>query len=508
MDLMFLESRCKNTTFISIFALLNPDEMKFKLFLLTIVLLVTAQGFAQIPTDSDLSKYIVLGKYGTYYDQRVLLFESMPTSTSDIIFLGNSITDGAEWSEIFQNPNCKNRGISGDIIPGVLNRLRTVTEGQPAMVFLMIGTNDMAQGADNDSIARGVRTIVQRIKAESPNTHIVVQSILPVNDCYGMYSSHTKRWQDVAVINKMLRTVAIEEGVDYLDLYHDFIIDEEGKLDPHYSNDGLHLNGNGYALWKKIIEETYGTFPRPVYQSSKMPVWLNSGMGLNAVRFYDQGASPLHYWGIGANIHAGVSVAFDESLVSYNLRGLGNIAWSDATSQAYDFGIELGIEYLYRFYDADHLHLWVGGAINEDFAINYSPQLMNAALGQSFFFHLNADGMVQYDFANHHGAHNWCTAYAKISLPVLGVAGRPGFAYIDNYTESLVSSENNPNNRETLSIPFPGVGTDIGLYLNLLNNNKIGFSYRWDYLTTRHQGTYRFDHATHSLNLTYMFNVN
>ena len=481
--------------------------MKFKLFLLSTVLLLATRGFAQIPMNIDSTKYIVLGKYGTYYDQRVLLFESMPTSTSDIIFLGNSITDGAEWSEIFQNPNCKNRGISGDIIPGVLNRLSLVTEGQPTMVFLMIGTNDMAQGADNDSIARGVRTIVQRIKAESPDTHIVVQSILPVNDCYRMYSGHTKRWKDVAIINRMLRTMAIEEGVDYLDLYHPFV-NEEGKLDRYYSNDGLHLNGKGYKLWKGIIEENYGTFPRPVYQSSKIPVWLNSSTGFNAVHFYDQGASPLYYWGIGANIHTGVSVAFDESFISYNLRGLGNIAWSDASSQAYDFGIELGVEYLYRFYDIDNLHLWVGGAINEDFAINYSPQLMNAALGQSFFFNLNADGMVQYDFANHHGAHNWCTAYAKLSLPVLGVTSRPGFAYIDNYTESLVSSENNLKNRETLSIPFPGVSIDIGLYLNLLNNNKIGLSYRWDYLTTRHQGTYRFDHATHSLNLTYMFNIN
>ena len=68
----------------------------------------------------------ITGKFGTYYDQRESLFEAMPTSTSDIIFLGNSITDGSEWTELFHNPRCKNRGISGDIIPGVLNRLERV----------------------------------------------------------------------------------------------------------------------------------------------------------------------------------------------------------------------------------------------------------------------------------------------------------------------------------------------------------------------------------------------
>ena len=60
--------------------------MKFKHILFSVILLMTTQAFAQIT-----------GKFGTYYDQRELLFEAMPTSENDIIFLGNSITDGGEW---------------------------------------------------------------------------------------------------------------------------------------------------------------------------------------------------------------------------------------------------------------------------------------------------------------------------------------------------------------------------------------------------------------------------
>lgn len=63
------------------------------------------------------------------------------------------------------------------------------------------------------------------------------------------------------------------------------------------------------------------------------------------------------------------------------------------------------------------------------------------------------------------------------------------------------------SNRESFIMLVPGVSTDIGLFVNLLNNNKIGLSYRWDYLTTRHKGSYRFDHANHSVNVTYMFNL-
>ena len=471
--------------------------MKVRLFLFLAALLMATQSFSQIT-----------GKFGTYYDQRELLFEQMPTSSGDIIFLGNSITDGGEWSELFQNPHCKNRGISGDIIPGVLNRLETITKGHPAKVFLMIGTNDMNLGASNDSVANGVRTIVQRIKAESPKTHIIVQSILPTNDHYGYFSGHTKRYQDVPVVNGMLRQMAIEEDVDYLDLYHPFA-NEEGKLDIAYSNDGLHLNGKGYTLWKDIVEDTYGSFSRPVYKTGKKPLWLTASSGLNVADCFDEGASPLRYMGVGLKLRGGISMLRNEtSYIAFNLGGVANIAVSSTRTQAFDFGIDWDIEYLYRFYNVGDWHFWAGGSLSNYIAVNYSPALMNAALGYSLFlFNGNAEGVVQYDFAKYGGDHNMLTAYAKLALPLFNLANRPGFAYIDNATGHLTGNGASETNRETRLMGFPGVSTDIGLYVNLLNNNKIGVSYRWDYLTTRHVGTYRFDHANHSFNLTYMFNL-
>ena len=475
-------------------------KMKVRFLFLSLALMLATQGFAQNTP--------VFGKYGTYYDQRELLFERLSTSPGDIVFLGNSITDGAEWSEIFENPRCKNRGISGDVIPGVLNRLETITKGRPAMVFLMIGTNDMARGVSNDSIVQGVRTVVQRIKAESPETHIIVQSILPTNDCYGLFTGHTKRWQDVPVINEMIRTMAIDEGVDYLDLYHPFAT-EEGKLNPHYSNDGLHLSGYGYKKWKDVIENNYGSFPKPIYKPGKNQVWLHSGTGLNIVDCYDEGASPLPYFGVGLNVHPGISLLINN--VSYSwikFKGLGNITVSNVQTQAFDFGIELDMGSLYRFYDAGDLHLWAGGGLINYIDINYSSQLMNAALGYSYLNHLNAECLVQYDFAKYGGSHNFLTTYGKLSLPLFGLASRPGFAYIDNATGHLMGNEQAESNREAFVIGFPGVSTDIGLFVNLLNNNKIGVSYCWDYLTTRHKGIYRFDHANHSFNLTFMFNLN
>lgn len=46
-------------------------------------------------------------KYSTFYYQRATLFEELPVTSSDIIFLGNSITNGAEWAELFKNKHVK-----------------------------------------------------------------------------------------------------------------------------------------------------------------------------------------------------------------------------------------------------------------------------------------------------------------------------------------------------------------------------------------------------------------
>ena len=40
-----------------------------------------------------------------YNFQRRSLFEKLPVTSKDIVFLGNSITDGGEWNELLANPS-------------------------------------------------------------------------------------------------------------------------------------------------------------------------------------------------------------------------------------------------------------------------------------------------------------------------------------------------------------------------------------------------------------------
>ncbi len=193
-------------------------------------------------------------KYSTFYYQRATLFEELPVTSSDIIFLGNSITNGGEWAELFDNPHVKNRGISGDVCMGVYDRLDAILKGSPAKIFLLIGINDVDRGASADTIVERIGMIVDKIRKDSPSTKIYLQSVLPVSDHYKMFNGHTSRWQVVPEINKGLVRLAADRGVKYIDLYSHFIDNTTGKMNIKYTNDGLHLLGKGYKKWVGIVK--------------------------------------------------------------------------------------------------------------------------------------------------------------------------------------------------------------------------------------------------------------
>ncbi len=191
--------------------------------------------------------------FSTFYYQRASLLEKLPVDSTDIIFLGNSITNGGEWNELFPGLHVKNRGISGDRTYGVLERLRTILPGKPQKIFLMIGVNDLEHGASVDSVVAGIIRIVEQIKTESPSTTVYIQSLLPVNDQFGYFPKHTNKGTEIIEINKQIQKYCLEKELTYIDLYKFFKNEENEKMNPVYTNDGLHLKGDGYMLWKNII---------------------------------------------------------------------------------------------------------------------------------------------------------------------------------------------------------------------------------------------------------------
>jgi len=188
---------------------------------------------------------ILRGFLESHHAQRESAFEAFPIAPDDVVFLGDSITEGGPWEEMFPGVRARNRGIGGDTATSVLERLEQVTRGEPTKVFLMIGTNDLFRGASEDEIVADIEEILDRLKQESPDSEVYLQSVLP------RAADYRAR---VDALNVRLAEVAGERGCAWVDLYPHFLDEGTGAIREELSNDELHLLGPGYVLWREQIE--------------------------------------------------------------------------------------------------------------------------------------------------------------------------------------------------------------------------------------------------------------
>ncbi len=189
-----------------------------------------------------------------YYDQKLSMFEIMPDQEGEVIWMGDSITDGGEWSELFPHEKTLNRGISSDNTFGVLFRLTEITRRKPKKIFLLIGINDIARNIPDSVIIANYRKIISVIQQQTPQSHFYIQSILPTNNTFSEFKNHQNKKANIITINTALQKLCKEKNIVYVDLYSHFV-DESGKLASQFTNDGLHFTGEGYRKWKEVLIE-------------------------------------------------------------------------------------------------------------------------------------------------------------------------------------------------------------------------------------------------------------
>ncbi|MCM1152685.1 MAG: GDSL-type esterase/lipase family protein [Muribaculum sp.] len=187
-----------------------------------------------------------------YWKQRVSLFEVLPIDSCDIVFLGNSITDGGEFTELLDRKDVKNRGIVSDVIGGVEKRLDQVTRWHPRKIFLLIGINDVSHALSADKIAEKYEKLVKQIRKQSPQTQLYIQSVMPINNSFKRYKNLIGREKVIPLLNSKLERIAAQNGATYINLWP-ALEDGKGALQKAYTLDGLHLNGKGYQAWMKLI---------------------------------------------------------------------------------------------------------------------------------------------------------------------------------------------------------------------------------------------------------------
>jgi lysophospholipase L1-like esterase len=177
---------------------------------------------------------------------RVSQFEALPPSRPTIVMLGDSITDQGMWDEWFPHQSIANRGIGGDVSAQLLARLNSVPLSDATRhVFLLIGTNDLAQGVPIEQITSNIRALLDQVHQRAPQAQVLIQSVMPRK------ASYRRR---IIELNDQLRQLTIVPYTDYIDLWPD-LATPEGSLRPEFTVDQLHLNGRGYQAWVAVLQE-------------------------------------------------------------------------------------------------------------------------------------------------------------------------------------------------------------------------------------------------------------
>ncbi|PSN16572.1 lysophospholipase [filamentous cyanobacterium CCP5] len=149
-----------------------------------------------------------------------------------------------------------NQAISGENSGGLLRRLPLLDATNPETIFLMVGINDLIWGKSDAEFLRNAEAIAAYLRNAHPDAQLVVQSILP-------HGGEAATWEGrdrlqaippdlIRTVNSQLKAVAIETGVEFLDLYPLFV-NGDGYLRADLTSDGLHLNQDGYMVWRTAL---------------------------------------------------------------------------------------------------------------------------------------------------------------------------------------------------------------------------------------------------------------
>ena len=221
--------------------------MKIKFFILIILasLLVVAISSVicyqyNVFKKNEQNKEIL----NTYYNQKVEQFEQENKSAQDVdvVFLGDSITDGCDLKTYYPNYNALNRGIGGDTTFGLEKRLKvSAYDVNPKVVVMLIGANNYKTMFEN------YEDIVKDIQENLPNSKLVLISLTALGKDFGHLNPQLQE------NNKKIKEIADENNLIYVDMFTPLFDTETQKMFDDLSEDGVHPNDKGYNIISKEI---------------------------------------------------------------------------------------------------------------------------------------------------------------------------------------------------------------------------------------------------------------
>ena len=181
-----------------------------------------------------------------HYKNRVALFTEENKNYSpgevDVVFLGDSLTEGYDLDTFYPQYVTVNRGIGGDTTFGVWERLEvSVFALQPKAVVMLIGANNF------DTMFERYEDIVKSLRENLPDSHIVLISLTSMGKEWGRNN------QKAAFNNVKIKLIAERNGCTFVDMYSPLLNEETDEIFPEYTSDGGHLTAEGYQVFTDTL---------------------------------------------------------------------------------------------------------------------------------------------------------------------------------------------------------------------------------------------------------------
>jgi lysophospholipase L1-like esterase len=169
-----------------------------------------------------------------------------------ILFTGSSsFTNWKDVQNYFPQFTILNRGFGGSSVSDVIRYADDIIFPYlPKQIVIYCGENDLA-AADSVTGEMVYRRFVQlftMIKNKMPKVPVAFISLKP----------SPSRWylkEKMIVANKLIKKyLRKKKNAAFINVYHKMLNEQGTPIQEIFTEDNLHMNAKGYAIWQKIIE--------------------------------------------------------------------------------------------------------------------------------------------------------------------------------------------------------------------------------------------------------------
>lgn len=222
--------------------------MNKRLILLSSSLLVLLYASLILAFNVIFPKHEESNIFKTHYNNKVTVFKEENKYYSDkkvdVVFLGDSLTEGYNTNYYYSEYVTLNRGIGGDTTFGLEKRLDvSAYQVKPKVVVMLIGANNFK------TMLQNYEDIIRQLKINLPDSEIVCLSLT------AMGGEHWGRNNDIAIENnKEIKKIAEAYNCHFIDLFTPLFDKTTNEVYEGYTVDGGHFTRLGYDIITSLIK--------------------------------------------------------------------------------------------------------------------------------------------------------------------------------------------------------------------------------------------------------------